>query len=118
MTDAERAMWKHLRAHRMNGYGFRRQKPIGPYIVDFVCEAARLIVEIDGGQHYQNSGLALDKRRDAFLGSAGYSVMRFDNIEVLTNTTGVLEAIFLSLKTRLPLPASPASGGGEDKVAP
>jgi very-short-patch-repair endonuclease len=69
-TKAERIVWSILRAHRLNGASFRRQVPIGPYIADFVCHAARLIIEVDGGQHYEPAGLVRDQRRDAFLSTA------------------------------------------------
>jgi very-short-patch-repair endonuclease len=112
-TDAERSIWKELRAHRLAGLSFRRQTPIGPYIVDFVCHEAHLVIEIDGGQHYETSGLATDAVRDSYLKTAGFDVLRFSNVDVLTNMPGVLETILLSLKRKSPLPASPASGGGE-----
>src|SRR5690606_36880806 len=79
MTDAERLLWKHLRAHRLNGHKFRRQHPIGPYIVDFVNLGANLIVEADGGQHNEN---ALDVDRDAWLQSQGFKVLRFWNNDI------------------------------------
>ena len=93
MTDAERRIWYHVRAHRFQNFSFRRQVPIGPYILDFVCHAAKLIVELDGGQHFEADHLAKDPRRDAYLASLGYRVVRFNNLDVLTNTTDVLEMI-------------------------
>jgi very-short-patch-repair endonuclease len=90
-TDAERLLWKYLRAHRMAGYKFKRQVVIEPYIVDFVCLEARLIVEADGGQHLeQTEG---DSRRTVFLESLGYKVIRFWNHEILGDTLTVLEQI-------------------------
>lgn len=114
LTDAERAIWKELRAHRLNGASFRRQKPIGPYIVDFVCDAGNLIVEIDGGQHYEPQGIERDAQRDRYLAFKGYSVLRFNNHDVLTNKAGVLETITTALQTKAPSLTSPASGGGEE----
>ena len=114
MTDAERTIWNELRAHRLHGASFRRQKPVGPYIVDFICEHARLVVEIDGGQHYEPQGIESDRRRDSYLASEGYRVLRFNNHDVLTNKVGVLETILISLKSKNPLPTSPASGGEEE----
>jgi len=114
LTDAERAIWKELRAHRLNGASFRRQKPIGPYIVDFVCDATRLIIEIDGGQHYEPIGLKSDARRDSYLKSEGFEILRFSNHDVLTNRSGVLETIATALQARAPSLPSPASGGGEE----
>jgi very-short-patch-repair endonuclease len=87
MTDAERRLWYHLRAHRFSGYKFKRQIPIGRYIVDFVCLAERLVIEVDGGQHADNQ---LDLRRTQWLEDQGFRVLRFWNNEVLNNTDGVL----------------------------
>jgi len=111
-TDAERIIWAALRAHRMNGAGFRRQVPIGSYTVDFVCHAANLVIEIDGGQHFAPEHFEKDARRDAFLAARGYRVLRFNNHEVMPNRTGVLSTILADLELHLPPPQpSPASGG-------
>lgn len=110
-TDAERLIWSRLRAHRLEGLSFRRQKPIGPYIVDFLCPAARLVVEIDGGQHYEDRGLARDARRDAFLASEGFRVLRVSNREALTNPEGVLLAILEAAGHVLPPPNPPPRAG-------
>ena len=91
MTDAERLLWKHLRAHRLNGHKFRRQQPLGPYIVDFVHCCARLVVEADGGQHNESE---TDKQRDTWLQEQGFQVLRFWNNDILQNTDAVLEVIF------------------------
>jgi len=113
MTKAERVIWYGLRAHRLEGAGFRRQTPIGPYIVDFVSYAAKLIVEIDGGQHFDDAGEARDKRRDAFLVSKGFRVLRLSNHDVMTNRIGVLETIAAAVRdVRAPSLPSPASRGG------
>jgi len=93
LTDAERIIWNAVRAKRLAGASFRRQAPIGPYIVDFVCHDAMLIVEIDGGQHYEAEHLKRDERRDAYLSSNGFRVLRFNNHDVMTNRQGVLETI-------------------------
>lgn len=114
MTDAERKIWFALRAHRLGDAGFRRQTPIGPYVVDFVCHRHAVVVEIDGGQHVEGSQREHDLRRDAFLRSKGYRVLRFSNLDVLTNLPGVLETIVTSLGTAPSLP-SPASGGGGER---
>ena len=106
-TDAERMLWKHLRAHRMAGYKFRRQVVIEPYIVDFICLDARLIVEADGGQHLEQA--EDDFKRSAFLKSRGYKVIRFWNDEILTDTHIVLERIYNYL-TEAPSP-QPSPGG-------
>jgi primosomal protein N' (replication factor Y) len=89
-TEAERRLWHHLRRRQLGGFRFRRQHPIGSYITDFVCLAARLIVEVDGGQHADSPA---DIRRTAWLESRGYRVLRFWNSDVLTNTDGVLTVI-------------------------
>src|SRR5689334_10467630 len=83
-TDAERIIGNAIRAHRLNGASFRRQTPIGPYITDFVCHAARLIIEVDGGQHFENANMRRDARRGNFLASKGFRVVRFNNHDVMT----------------------------------
>lgn len=110
MTDAERVLWPHLRAHRLSGAKFRRQQPIGPYIVDFVHFGARLVIEADGGQHLDSPK---DVQRDAWLNQQGFLVMRFWNDEVLKNTEAVLESILLTLEKRFPLSPSPSPARGE-----
>lgn len=91
MTDAERKLWYALRAHRFENVGFRRQVPIGPYVADFACHAARLVVEVDGGQH--SVSVARDTARSEWLASRGYRVLRFWNNDVLLNLEGVLVEI-------------------------
>ncbi len=102
MTEAEQLLWKHLRAHRMDGYKFKRQQPIGRYIVDFICFSAHCIVEADGGQHLEQS--EYDAGRDAWLKSQGFTVLRFWNNDILTNTEGVLETIVATCRTNSPSP--------------
>lgn len=117
-TDAERVLWSALRAHRLQGAHFRRQAPIGPYIVDFICHSAKFIVEIDGGQHYSDEGERNDTRRSAYLASRGFRTVRFSNLDVMSNRAGVLETIAAqvsSARLSIPIPPpqpSPASGGG------
>ena len=106
LTDAEHVLWKNLRAHRMAGHKFRRQVVIEPYIVDFVCLEARLIVEADGGQHLEQA--ESDSERTAFLESLGYTVIRFWNHEILKDTQTVLEQIHSHL-TETPGPSTPSS---------
>jgi very-short-patch-repair endonuclease len=91
MTDAERSLWYHLRAGRFQGWKFRRQVPIGQYVVDFLCEEARLIVEVDGGQHAER--IERDLARTQWLGEQGYEVIRFWNNDVLANIEGVLATL-------------------------
>jgi very-short-patch-repair endonuclease len=112
LTDAERIVWYGVRAHRLSGISFRRQAPIGPYIVDFVSHAAKLVVEIDGGQHFEDEHEKRDARRDRFLESKGYRVLRFSNLDVMSNRNGVLERIAEAAQAVAPSPPSPASGGG------
>jgi very-short-patch-repair endonuclease len=91
MTDAEQRLWYYLRACRFHGRKFRRQVPLGHYVVDFLCEEARIIVEIDGGQHAE--GIERDARRTEWLEARGYAVIRFWNHDVLANTEGVLATL-------------------------
>ncbi|MFE8072500.1 endonuclease domain-containing protein [Marinobacteraceae bacterium S3BR75-40.1] len=109
MTDAEHLLWRHLRAHRLNGQKFRRQQPIGPYIVDFVHFGAGLVVEADGGQHNEN---AKDQQRDYWLRAEGFRVLRFWNDEILKNTETVLEAIWREAAGPLSPSPSPTRGEG------
>ncbi|RYF46226.1 MAG: DUF559 domain-containing protein, partial [Comamonadaceae bacterium] len=101
MTDAEQLLWKHLRAHRLDGQKFRRQQPMGPYIVDFVHFSGRVIVEADGGQHVESDH---DAARDAWLRSQGYTVLRFWNNDILQSTEAVLQAIYAALRGAAPSP--------------
>lgn len=95
MTEAERKLWRYLRNKNL-GVKFRRQEPVGDYIVDFICYEKKLIIEIDGGQHY---GSKRDKVRDEWLRSKGYRVLRFWNNEVLRNIEEVLEVINESISS-------------------
>ena len=107
-TETEKAIWKHLKAKQMEGYKFRRQEPIGSYIVDFVCHEKRIVIEVDGGQHSLDR--QRDYERDQWLKGQGYEVLRFWNNEVLTNVEGVLEVIRDSLNHP---PQTPPIKGGE-----
>ncbi len=91
MTDAETRLWYYLRARCLNGWKFRRQVPLGDYVADFLCEEARIIVEIDGGQHAERE--EADRERTRWLERQGYRVVRFWNNEVLENMDGVLETL-------------------------
>ena len=97
-TVAEQRLWHRLRGRQLDGFRFRRQVPVGPFIVDFLCVEARLVVELDGGQHGEDSGE--DGRRTAWLVAQGYRVVRFWNNDVLGNTVTVLEAILAALHER------------------
>src|SRR5262245_59685713 len=96
----------------MNGASFRRQSPIGPYVVDFVCYAARLVIEIDGGQHFESKQEQRDARRDTYLAGKGFRVLRFNNHDVTTNRQGVLETIAAAIEHAPPLapPRTRATG--------
>jgi very-short-patch-repair endonuclease len=113
-TEAEERLWFHLRAHRFMGLKFKRQKPMGRYILDFICHAPKLVIEVDGGQHAER--LADDRERDAWLEAQGFRVLRFWNNQVLAETDAVLEAIRLAVLTTEaedPLPnPSPFQGEG------
>jgi very-short-patch-repair endonuclease len=99
-TDAERMLWQHLRARQIDGCKFRRQRPVGPYIADFVCVERKLILELDGGQHAENK--AYDNRRTEWLESEGFRVLRFWNNDVLEDVESVKQAVLMALE-----------GGGE-----
>jgi len=107
-TDAERRLWWALR-EGLPAYRFRRQHPVGRYIVDFACPAHKLAVEIDGSQHMLHQ--ELDARRSAELATAGYRVMRFWSDDVLTNTPGIVEIIRGSLERRCQQSLSALQGG-------
>jgi very-short-patch-repair endonuclease len=93
-TEAERRLWGILRGQRLAGFKFRRQATVGPYIVDFLCHAEKLIIELDGGQHAESER---DRCRDAWFERRGYRVLRFWNTEMMTNRDGVVFAIGRSL---------------------
>ncbi len=95
-TAAERRLWSALRSRRFAGYKFRRQHPIGHFIVDFACIEQKLIIEADGGQHADNSA---DKRRTEWLNSQGWHVVRFWNNDILANINGVLDTVMLTLES-------------------
>jgi very-short-patch-repair endonuclease len=99
MTDAERKIWEYLQ-NRHLGLKFRRQQPIGNYIVDFVCFSRKMIIEIDGSQHIENKE---DIKRDGWFSKNGYTVIRFWNNEVLNKTTDVLQCIYNEI-TKSPSP--------------
>ena len=109
-TDAEAVIWRQLRAHRFAGHKFKRQQPIGNYILDFVCFEAKVIVEVDGGQH---NGSISDRSRDQWLGSQGFLVLRFWNNEVLQNLEGVLTRI---LEVVTPSPSVPLPRGEREAL--
>jgi very-short-patch-repair endonuclease len=101
-TDAERVLWSELRDHRLNGAGFRRQVPIGNYIADFVCHPAKLVIELDGGQHFSDQSEAKEAARSAVIEAKGFQVLRFGNHDVMSNRGGVLETIATAVAERAP----------------
>jgi very-short-patch-repair endonuclease len=96
LTEAERLLWKNLRLRQIEGYKFRRQQPIGEYIVDFVRFEKRLIVKVDGGQHAEE--IAYDSKRDEWLKSQGFSILRFWNHQVSKEIEAVKERILEELR--------------------
>ena len=106
-TDAERLLWAALRDHRLNGASFRRQVPIKNFIADFVCHAAKLVIELDGGQHFSDQAEQADAARSAVIEAQGFKVLRFSNLDVMTNRDGVLETIASAIAERAPTPTLP-----------
>jgi len=94
MTDAENRVWSKLRRKQLKGYPFYRQKIIGKYIVDFYCPKANLVIELDGGQHYSETGKTKDMTRDNFLAEMGITVLRISDKDVFENIGGVMEGIW------------------------
>jgi very-short-patch-repair endonuclease len=120
MTRAETLLWRYLKAHRIDGLGFRRQMPLGNLTADFICLSAKLIVELDGETHDFTSRQLADSKRDAFLKSAGFTVLRFPNDDVISNLAGVVEVIRQTASAHrneppsLPLPRKGGGNGGAD----
>lgn len=103
-TDVERKLWQALRNRRFASFKFRRQQPVGPYIVDFVCFEEKLVVELDGSQHGTVENRAADRTRTAYLENDGFRVIRHWNHELNENFDGVLEGIWRQLTQRPPSP--------------
>ncbi|MCI0673590.1 MAG: endonuclease domain-containing protein, partial [Myxococcaceae bacterium] len=114
LTNAEHALWACIRRKQLRGFRFRRQHPVAQYVLDFYCPAARLAVEVDGGQHGTDGGRARDAARAAFLGGQGIRVLRFWNSDVQANLEGVLVRIWEALREAEggPPPPTPPGGGG------
>jgi very-short-patch-repair endonuclease len=111
-TEAEKRLWKHLRTKQINVLKFRRQQPIGPYIVDFVCFKNKLIIELDGSQHVDNK--PHDLVRDNWLRLQGFSVYRFWNNDVMNNIDGILRVVYDYCAKHHTL-SPPIKGGGFKK---
>ena len=96
-TETEMRLWKSLRRIETHGTHFRRQVPIGPYVADFACMAARLVIELDGSQHNTDANRLKDERRTRWLESEGFRVIRFWNNDLVHNMDGVLETVYAAL---------------------
>jgi len=101
MTDAEQRLWTRVRRKQILDVQFYRQKPLGGYIVDFYAPKASLVIELDGGQHFEAEQQDYDQRRTEFLQQQGLMVLRFTNLDVLQNIDGVMEKIFVVVRVRL-----------------
>ncbi len=99
MTDAESLLWAKLRRKQLKGHQFYRQRIIGNYIVDFYCPSVKLVIELDGGQHYEDKGIERDRTRDDYMRGQGLKVLRFSNRDVFQNLDRVIEAIYTDLRT-------------------
>ncbi len=113
-TAAEAQLWFYLRKHA-TGFKFRRQHPVGPYIVDFYCATAHLVIEVDGGQHFEPDGLQKDAARTRDIQARGLKVIRFTNTEVLHETDSVLSVILEALQP-LSLTLSPEGRGDQNGI--
>ncbi len=101
MTDAEQKLWHRIRRKQIQGLQFYRQKPLLTFIVDFYCPEAKLVIELDGDQHFEAAHQVKDQERDAAFAGLGLLVLRFDNRQVLTETHAVMEMIDRAVKERL-----------------
>jgi len=102
MTDAERLLWSRIRRKQLKGHQFYRQKPVGSYVVDFFCASAKLIIELDGSQHYEEKGKKKDKAKDQYLTSLGFRVLRYPSSEVFQNLDGIVVEIWGLLPEKSP----------------
>ncbi|MFA7348973.1 MAG: DUF559 domain-containing protein [Desulfurivibrionaceae bacterium] len=120
MTDSEQVLWQHIRRKQIHGVQFYRQKPLFAFVVDFYCPAAKLVIELDGSQHFAEEHQAKDQERDAVLAGSGLRVLRFDNGKILSETDAVLEVIEKIVKERVSVnqnpPQSPFVKGGGARV--
>lgn len=102
MTPAERRLWHALKAHRFQTLHIRRQVPMGSYVADFICHAAKLVIEVDGAQHGFDLHIEWDRARDRWFEAQGYRVLRFWNHDVLNALDSVLDTIFANIPSNLP----------------
>lgn len=101
LTPQERKLWNILKNKQFHNLTFRRQHPIGNYIVDFICRSQKLIIEIDGGQHNTDSNIKYDKQRTEFLKTLGFNVIRFWNNDIDKNIDGVIQQIEMHISPHL-----------------
>lgn len=113
LTECERLLWRRLRNRQLSGFKFRRQHPLPPYVLDFYCAELMLVVELDGGQHYDEAGLEKDRLRTDYLQRKGLGVLRFSNLDVLQNLDGVLAEILRWSEARSPHPSPLPKGERE-----
>jgi very-short-patch-repair endonuclease len=101
LTDSERALWQRLRGKQLKGIQFYRQKPIGEYIVDFYAPKAKLVIELDGSQHFEAHHVEKDREREKYLGQLGLMVLRFNSRQVLKETDAIMEFIYRKIVERI-----------------
>ena len=117
MTRAETLLWRHLKANRLAGLGFRRQSPMGNYIEDFVSHVCKIVVEVDGESHDFEERIRHDEVRDQWFSSRGYRVLRFTNNDVMKNLEGVVLSILEAAEPAVPLSLTlPRKGGGNSPI--
>jgi very-short-patch-repair endonuclease len=112
MTEAEKKLCLHLKNKQIHGIQFYRQKPIGPFIVDFFAPACMLVIEVDGSQHFEPENIKDENERNSYLEKLAIWVLRFDNNQVLTETKAVIEQIWNLTEKRLKIPPTPFYKGG------
>ena len=116
-TDGEKRLWQQLRKFEIDGSHFRRQVPIGPYIADFACMAARLVIEVDGSQYAEDGKQKYDEIRTRWLKTEGYRVLRFWNSDIARNMVGVMETIYAAVYGSPAAPAVPLKHRRRRRVA-
>ena len=116
-SDVERRLWRELRELNRQGFHFRQQAPIGPYVADFADHTAKIVIEVDGSQHGAPENARADERRTRWLNAQGYSVQRFWISEVATNLDGAMQAILRAVGVVPPTPSPSPPGGGEQRGA-
>jgi len=110
-TPAEVRFWRLIEPLRRQGHHFRKQVAIGPYVADFACHHAKFVIEIDGDTHFSDAALRRDRECGAYLNARGFTVLRFTNLDVMSNADGVYEALASALAQTTPTLPSPQGGG-------